>query len=182
MFLTSRASIPDVRSSPKLPPQQQLLLFDSLVSLPTQLPPHLTQHNSQPDEHPGSHSKQGQQPQQQPKQQAIEAIAEFLRSQLGLTLFGFDVVVSQQQSSSSSKNCRSGVNAASEDGCAAAAGAAAPSAACSDELDGSQELVVIDVNYFPNYRGGSNTPSMFRSALRQCWQQHVAEQQTKTCW
>jgi len=40
-----------------------------------------------------------------------------------------------------------------------------------------QELVVIDINYFPNYKGGSNTPALFRRALKQCWCRHQQQRQ-----
>lgn len=54
---------------------------------------------------------------------AVRAIGESIREELGLTLFGFDVIVS----------------------------------------DASQELVVIDVNYFPSYKELDD----FSGALRQ---------------
>jgi hypothetical protein len=111
--------------------QQQYLLFDSLASLPTQLPPELTSQQQQQ----GSSAAGAP-----PPDDAVRAMAAFLRQHLGLTLFGFDVVVA---------HCSS-----------------------TQQQQQGQELVVIDVNYFPNYRGGSDVPAMFRAALRQAWEQH----------
>jgi hypothetical protein len=175
VFVTARASIPDVYISPDLPPQQQLLLFDSLASLPTQLPPHMTQQHcsttsiqecakSSAQQAAGPHA---QQQQQQPDMQAIEAIAAFLRSRLGLTLFGFDVVLA-----SSTATCSSGATIS----CSSSAQQAAEAQQQQPmpQQQQQQELVVIDINYFPNYRGGSNTPALFREALLQRWQQHTA--------
>jgi hypothetical protein len=157
-----------VCSSPSLPPQQQLLLFDSLASLPTQLPPHMVQQQASSDASNEQGDVQGVQQQQQqsvqqPNMQAVEAIAAFLRSKLGLTLFGFDVVVASNQPSGS-------ITAAT------VSGSASSEAAAQQPQQQQQELVVIDVNYFPNYRGCSNTPALFRQALLQRWQQHAASQ------
>jgi hypothetical protein len=172
VFITPRASIPNVCNSPSLPPEQQLLLFDSLASLPTQLPPHMVQQQASSDSSDAQGDAQGvQQPQQQqqevkqPDMQAVEAIAAFLRSQLGLTLFGFDVVVASNQPSSH-------VTGATMSGGSSAEAAAT----AQQQQQQQQELVVIDVNYFPNYRGGSNTPALFRQALLQRWDQHAAGQ------
>jgi hypothetical protein len=175
VFITPRASIPDVCSSPSLPPQQQLLLFDSLASLPTQLPAHMVQQQPSSSKQRDAQGAQQQQQQQQlqqkqqqqqavqqPNMQGVEAIAEFLRSRLGLTLFGFDVVVASSQSTSITADSNTGV--------------ASSEAAAQEQQQQQQELVVIDVNYFPNYRGGSNTPALFRQALLQRWQQHAAGQ------
>ncbi|WIA42427.1 hypothetical protein OEZ86_008425 [Tetradesmus obliquus] len=165
VFVTPRASIPDVHSSPDLPPEQQLLLFDSLASLPTQLPPHFVQQHSsstcmqeQRESRSGGAGAQQQQQQQQQQQlnmQAVEEIAAFLRARLGLTLFGFDVVLASHQEAGS--NTISSTEVAEQ-----------------AQQQQQQELVVIDVNYFPNYGGGSNTPALFRQALLQRWQQHTA--------
>ncbi|WIA21991.1 hypothetical protein OEZ85_004346 [Tetradesmus obliquus] len=163
VFVTPRASIPDVHSSPDLPPEQQLLLFDSLASLPTQLPPHFVQQHSsstcmqeQRESSSGvAGAQQQQQQQQQLNMQAVEEIAAFLRARLGLTLFGFDVVLASHQ--------KAGSNTISSTEVAEQA-----------QQQQQQELVVIDVNYFPNYGGGSNTPALFREALLQRWQQHTA--------
>jgi inositol-1,3,4-trisphosphate 5/6-kinase/inositol-tetrakisphosphate 1-kinase len=152
-----------VCNSPSLPPEQQLLLFDSLASLPTQLPPHMVQQQASSDSsntQGNAHQVQQQQQQQevqQPNMQAVEAVAAYLRSQLGLTLFGFDVVVASSNQPSITE------------------GASSEPAAPAQQQQ-QQELVVIDVNYFPNYRGGSNTPALFRQALLQRWQQHAAGQ------
>jgi hypothetical protein len=74
-----------------------------------------------------------------------------LRQQLGLTLFGFDVVVARHSSGALQQE---GLQQRQQ----------------LEQQEG--ELVVIDVNYFPNYRGGTDVPAMFRAALRQAWAQH----------
>jgi hypothetical protein len=81
-----------------------------------------------------------------PPDDAVRAIAAFLRQHLGLTLFGLDVVVPQRSSRQQQQQ--------------------------QGQQQEGQDLVVIDVNYFPNYRGGSDVPAMFRNALRQAWEQH----------
>jgi inositol-1,3,4-trisphosphate 5/6-kinase/inositol-tetrakisphosphate 1-kinase len=142
VFVTPRASIPDLHFS-EGQQQQQCLLFDSLASLPTQLPPELTQQQQQ--------EQQEQQP-SMPPEEALRVMAAYMRQQLGLTLFGFDVVVAAPSSSTSSSST-------------------------SQEQQQQQELVVIDVNYFPNYRGGKEVPALFRAALRQAWERHQQQLQ-----
>jgi hypothetical protein len=170
VFITPRVSISDVHSSPHLPLQQQLLLFDSLASLPTQLPPHMVQQpqecgNSRREQHDTQQQQQQQQAAQQPNMEAVEAIAAFLRSRLGLTLFGFDVVVASNQAAGTVNSGTATVEPAVQQ---------QQQAMPPEQQQQQQELVVIDVNYFPNYRGGSNTPALFREALLQRWQQHTA--------
>lgn len=138
VFVTPRASIADVYPSPALAPQDQLLLFDSLASLPTHLPAHLAQQQQT------SAAPAALQAAAEPSMQALEAIAAQLRAELGLTLFGFDVVIPDSVQLQPGISARSAVH----------------------------ELIVIDVNYFPNYRGGADTPALFRTALRQCWEKH----------
>jgi len=158
VFVTPRASIPDIHisSSPtEQQQQQQCLLFDSLASLPTQLPMHCTQQQQQQEEGAGAAATvpSSQLPVQPPQQQAVEAVAACLRQHLGLTLFGFDVVVAHPHTSTTQQQ-------------------SALEQQQQQETQVQQELVVIDVNYFPNYRGGTNTPALFRAALREAWQQH----------
>lgn len=88
-------------------------------------------------------------------QQTVEAVADFLRRELGLTLFGFDVVVSSS-SSGSTNGTSSSSNGSS-----------------------SVEYVIIDVNYFPTFKGGSDTAAQLRAALKQAWQRH--KQATAMC-
>jgi hypothetical protein len=134
VFVTRRASIPDIDCTrPAGDGSEQQpghVLFDSLASLPTQLPAHLTASGSQQPQPPAA-----------PDHRALEVIAAHLRERLGLSLFGFDVVVAQH--------------------------------GFLPRQQQHQELVLIDVNYFPNYRGGgADTPALFRAALKQCWQHH----------
>ena len=68
-------------------------------------------------------------------QSALEGIAGYLRDQLGLTLLGFDVVLTE----------------------------------------GSGEYLVIDVNYFPNFRGGKDTGRWFREAMLDALQKHRSQ-------
>jgi inositol-1,3,4-trisphosphate 5/6-kinase/inositol-tetrakisphosphate 1-kinase len=155
VFVTPRASIPDLQFHQGQEQQQQCLLFDSLASLPTQLPPELTQpQQEQQQQQKGQQQEQLQQQQQPsaPPEEALKVMAAYLRQHLGLTLFGFDVVVAAHSSSSSSSS-GSGQQK-------------------SQQQQQQQELVVIDVNYFPNYRGGKEVPALFRAALRQAWEQH----------
>ncbi|GBF98687.1 hypothetical protein Rsub_11401 [Raphidocelis subcapitata] len=112
VFYATRASIPDVARPPAPGPdadaallERQVLRFDSLASLPTRLPAHMAA--------PPKDGAAARPPQPLPRP-ALEAVAAHLRRALGLTLFGFDVVV------------------------------------CSDTGD----WLVVDVNYFPNYKGG----------------------------
>jgi hypothetical protein len=147
VFYTARASIPDVALPSSTTPQprdqqqqqqqqpapdqpQDLIVFDSLKSLPTQLPPAA----AAPPPPPGAPAASGS---GRLNQAAVEAVAGWLTQHLGLTLFGFDVVV--------------------------------PVAAAGTYL-------VIDVNYFPNYRGGeggSAAAGLCRT-LRQQWERHAA--------
>jgi hypothetical protein len=186
VFVTPRKSIPDVRldgtSWQQQSSQQQYLLFDSLASLPTQLPAHIAPDSTAtpaadgtattaavqqsahlaPTAQQQSHSDSTaaptagpqsavQQARSAPSTDAVKAIAAYLRQQLGLTLFGFDVVVAQHSSGSlQQEELQQGQQLEQQEG----------------------ELVVIDVNYFPNYRGGTDVPAMFRAALRQAWVQH----------
>lgn len=83
-----------------------------------------------------------------PSIEDLQVVSGFLRHQLGLTLFGFDVVATQSSSGGDSSSGQQ------------------------QRREPQQQLVVIDVNYFPNYRGGNNAPVLFRAALMQCWQQH----------
>ncbi|KAL4448397.1 hypothetical protein ABPG75_005616 [Micractinium tetrahymenae] len=69
----------------------------------------------------------------------FEAVAAALRQQLGLTLFGFDLVFDR------------------------AAG----------------ELVIIDVNYFPSFKGIPEAPAALQAALRQRYAQHIAAWQAQ---
>lgn len=152
VFVTPRASIPDVYPNAALPPQQQLLMFDSLKSMPTQLPEHLTQQQQQ--------SAAAQQAMELPMP-AVEAVAAFLRSHLGLNLFGFDVVIPQGAADEGGSKLTPGSNTQQPQ---------------QQSSETKQELVVIDVNYFPNYRGGTDTAALFRATLRQCWEQHQQKQ------
>ena len=193
VFVTPRKSIPDVHLDDTFwqqqSPQQQYLLFDSLASLPTQLPAHVAPALQQQSHSnstatlaagstatlaAGSTAKPAadstatpavdstatpavgqqsavQQASNAPSTDAVKAIAAYLRQQLGLTLFGFDVVVARHSSGALQQE---GLQQRQQ----------------LEQQEG--ELVVIDVNYFPNYRGGTDVPAMFRAALRQAWAQH----------
>ena len=63
----------------------------------------------------------------------LARLAEVLRRQVGLTLFGFDVVFDFS----------------------------------------AGEAVVLDLNFFPSYRGIPEAPAALRSALRQCWKERT---------
>ncbi len=133
VFFTTRPSIPNVpttrEAAARLAPDG-LLFFDSLKSLPTKL-----------GEAPDGEQTPGQQASgpAAPSQAALEAVAGQLRRALGLSLFGFDVVVA------SSPSCE------------------------------AQELVVIDVNYLPSYKGAPGAPAFFRAAIAAA----CAEQQAR---
>lgn len=96
VFYATRASIPDVARPPPPSPdagggvavlERLVLRFDSLASLPTRLPSHMAAP-------PGEGSGGGDAPPPPPlPRPALEAVAAHLRRALGLTLFGFDVVV-----------------------------------------------------------------------------------------
>ncbi len=132
VFQTPRKSIPDVASlssssngAGDKDVQQHVLLFDSLKSLPTELPAALQGSDAHT---PSSRDIEPLDP------GVLEVIAGWLRSQLQLTLFGFDVVVAS----------------------------------------GSGDWLVIDVNYFPNFKAsdGTDVAAGFRAALRGAWERY----------
>lgn len=144
VFYTPRASIPDVAACSGA--GEALLCFDSLKSLPTQLPHSFSAPETTSSSGAASAATPGigttasaAVPGAQLDMAALEAMAGWLRTQLGLTLFGFDVVL--------------------------------PSAERGTYL-------VIDVNYFPNYRGGEGGSAAvaLRRALRQQWERLAAAQ------
>jgi hypothetical protein len=123
VFYTSRASIPDICCQQEEDSKDQVLLFDSLASLPTQLP---SSWRAPAEEGAAAAAKEAP-----VNLEVLQPLAACLRQQLQLSLFGFDVVVS-------------------------AAG----------------EYVVVDVNYFPNFRGaGDKTAAWFRDVMRQAYSQ-----------
>lgn len=123
VFYTSRASIPDICCQQEGDNQEQVLLFDSLASLPTQLP---SSWRAQAED--GAAAAVHEAP---VSLEVLRPLAACLRQHLQLSLFGFDVVVS------------------------------------------AGEYVVVDVNYFPNYRGGGpTTAAWFRDVMRQAHSQH----------
>ncbi|KAL4433219.1 hypothetical protein ABPG77_003267 [Micractinium sp. CCAP 211/92] len=84
---------------------------------------------------PAGHAQAAQSPGHElMRRPTFEAIAAALRQQLGLTLFGFDLVF--------------------------------------DRVAG--ELVIIDVNYFPSFKGIPEAPAALQAALRQRYAQHLA--------
>lgn len=114
VFYATRTSIPDVTiptsaaaaaaaAAGPAALERFILRFDSLSSLPTQLPDHMAssriaqqQQAGQPyQQHLHEHQAQGSRQQQRVLDQgALEAVAGYIGSQLGLALFGFDIVVS----------------------------------------------------------------------------------------
>ncbi|KAI8475821.1 MAG: hypothetical protein J3K34DRAFT_456019 [Monoraphidium minutum] len=149
VFYATRASIPDVArpgaaalaaaaAAAGGPAAERLALrFDSLASLPTALPPHMAagggatlqpSGGGAPAEAGGAAAAAAAAAPAAPPlhQGALEAVAGFLRGRLGLSLFGFDIVV------------------------------------CAD----TGEWLVVDVNYFPNYKGGPpQTAAWLRDAV-----------------
>ena len=99
VFCAPRASIPDVAPAPDgvvAGPdalERLVLRFDSLKSLPTRLPAHMAAAGGS-DSGNGDGDGAADLAAAAPlDQQALEAVAAFLRARLGLSLFGFDVVV-----------------------------------------------------------------------------------------
>jgi hypothetical protein len=134
VFLTSRPSIPDLDLHACSAAHCQVLRFDSLHDKLTQLPGAISsKHSGQPGQGQGQGqgSKSSTALQPAPPLVWLRQIAGYLRQALGLSLFGFDVVV---------------------DAC-------------------SGDLLVIDINYFPNYRDSAQAPGLLRACLRTRWEQ-----------
>lgn len=124
VFSALRPSIPNVSCSTSL--DSAVIMFDSLKSLPTQLPDEFSPPSgpSQLEVPPACSTL--------PNEVQL-SVAECLREELGLTLFGFDIVQSVD----------------------------------------TGEYLVVDVNYFPNYKGGPpETPRWFRDALAATYHEH----------
>lgn len=162
VFVTARPSIPDLPWPPGTYDEAVapggLLAFDSLKSLPTSLP---GARAAGPGPAAGPTAPPAPGPSGAPPPPAsvpvpaaahVEAMAAHLRSQFGLTLFGFDIVVA--------------VAAVEEEDLANGTGAAGSGG--SGGGDGAGDCVVIDVNYFPHYRGapGASPGAFLRTALK----------------
>ncbi|PNW85347.1 hypothetical protein CHLRE_03g182100v5 [Chlamydomonas reinhardtii] len=146
VFHTVRPSIPNVphtRPAAEALVASGVLTFDSLKSLPTKLPS---------DASPAASAASAAVPAAAaaaapaatsftPSQEVLELLAAHLRAALGLSLFGFDVVVRTVEEDEEQKE------------------ATEPHAAK------PRELVVVDVNYFPSYRGAKGAPALFRTAV-----------------
>ncbi|PNH04613.1 Inositol-tetrakisphosphate 1-kinase 4 [Tetrabaena socialis] len=159
VFHTVRPSIPNVprcRAAAQQLAPNGVLSFDSLKSLPTSLPTSLpaslpTSPPVPPAKRPRDHPAPP--PAAVPSQLLLERVAAHLRGALGLSLFGFDVVVASVEEAGGN-----GPAGASEvDGRRAGGPSAAQGAAV--------ECVVVDVNYFPSYRGAPRAPELFRKAV-----------------
>ncbi len=132
VFVTSRPSIPDLDLRACSTAPCQVLRFDSLHDKLTQLPGAISsRQGSQEGLEQAQGGGAGTALQPAPPLSWLRRIAGYLRGALGLTLFGFDVVV---------------------DAC-------------------SGDLLVIDVNYFPNYRNSEEAPGLLRACLRASWEQ-----------
>lgn len=195
-----RASIPnvsrDTAQALRLAPGG-LLLFDSLKSLPTALQSHQGVATSAVGPSPGERL---------PSQAVLERIAAHLRKELGLSLFGFDVVIAAAGAgggvaAGGQESGDAGVGKAvarerGDMGCGGEEGNSgqqlpvpdAPRPGRDGQLnkegkraqgkengvgDGmdEQELVVVDVNYFPSYKGAKGAPALFRAAVLAAHQQ-----------
>jgi hypothetical protein len=103
VFYTTRASIPDVTAPSRATVtaaaaagpeglERFVLRFDSLKSLPTRLPPHMAAAAGDASGDGRAATAVAAQPPALP-QAPLRALAAYLNSCLGLSLFGFDVVV-----------------------------------------------------------------------------------------
>ncbi|KAG2448349.1 hypothetical protein HYH02_006931 [Chlamydomonas schloesseri] len=157
VFHTVRPSIPNV---PQTRPDAEalapngVLTFDSLKSLPTTLPSAGGSAATAAAGVAGSATAAATAAAAAtssftPSQEVLERLAAHLRSALGLSLFGFDVVVSAgDQGLQEGQGGQGGQAMAGDGGCGKA-----------------RELVVVDVNYFPSYRGAKGAPTLFRAAV-----------------
>ncbi|KAG2442579.1 hypothetical protein HXX76_002664 [Chlamydomonas incerta] len=141
VFHAVRPSIPNVphtRPAAEAMTPSGVLTFDSLKSLPTTLPSAAR---------PAAAAASAAAPAVAaaasftPSQEVLERLAAHLRAALGLSLFGFDVVVRA-------------VDEEEEKEKPIQPYAAKP-----------RELVVVDVNYFPSYRGVKGASALFRAAV-----------------
>ncbi|KAL4857680.1 Inositol-tetrakisphosphate 1-kinase 6 [Chlorella vulgaris] len=121
--------------------------FDSLRSLPTKLPEQRRAAQTQAGGGVGEGAASGcstgsstsgvageARGQHLMQQGTFEAVAAALRQRLGLTLFGFDLVLDH----------------------------------------GAGELVIVDVNYFPSFKGIPEAPAALQAALRERWAASLA--------
>ncbi|GFR41004.1 hypothetical protein Agub_g1670, partial [Astrephomene gubernaculifera] len=186
VFHVVRPSIPNLPTRPHTARQlapSGLLLFDSLKSLPTALTPPPppppqpaqspaaaaasapTEPNPAPAPVPSSAPAPAPTPAPSPlspppppaaapSPAVLQAVASQLRGSLGLSLFGFDVVVASRGAEGAGGGGGEGREA--EEG----AGDAGDNGGGGDVV----ELVVVDINYFPSYRGAPGAAGLFRAA------------------
>jgi hypothetical protein len=143
VFHTVRPSIPNVphaRPAAEALAPSGVLTFDSLKSLPTALPSAAVTAATGPAAATAASASVSSAASFTPSQEVLERLAGHLRSALGLSLFGFDVVVRSVEKE--------------QEQAATAGGAGKP-----------RELVVVDINYFPSYRGAKGAPALFRAAI-----------------
>ncbi|GLC44431.1 hypothetical protein PLESTB_000470400 [Pleodorina starrii] len=223
VFHTVRPSIPnvprDLTAALQLAPAG-VLRFDSLKSLPTSLRPQLPVPQDQGQGPsaavPGpasAHSPAAAlvtapppargpptpapQPSPIPSQAALERLVAHLRTELGLSLFGFDVVIATEPgaavgggSSGDAAECTEGRaggaggggSGGEEGGPEQQQGGGGGGGGGGGQVrgePGDQELVVVDVNYFPSYRGAEGAPGLFRAAVRGTYERQQRERQQR---
>ncbi|GIL73084.1 hypothetical protein Vretimale_4701 [Volvox reticuliferus] len=154
VFHTVRSSIPNVphdRANVLQLAPSGVVLFDSLKSLPTSLRPSAGQYAS--DDAPAIVASAAKAPAvapaSRPNQAVLERLAAHLRTHLGLSLFGFDVVIA---ASGIGRECSDNFGDDNENG-------------GSGGEPHLQEMVVVDINYFPSYRGAEGAAGLFRAAV-----------------
>ncbi len=188
MFFTTRPSIPNVprtRADASALRSDGVLLFDSLKSLPTRLPEAAAAAGAAatgPDSTgPVTNSQCATRATPRvPSQHVFERIAASLHQSLGLSLFGFDVVIAAEgDTPGDAADAQAGMDGQCQAG-------AAPAGGC-EGLQGQQQqrgqqgvqqadlqYVVVDVNYFPSFKGAPGAAQLFREAVMAAYRRHVA--------
>ncbi|KXZ41468.1 hypothetical protein GPECTOR_449g344 [Gonium pectorale] len=111
-----------------------------------------------------------------PSQAVLEAVAAHLRSELGLSLFGFDVVVASGSGGGADADDGGDGDGGGGAGRKRARAAEEAGRAAAESDMGCMEVVVVDVNYFPSFRGAPQAAARFRAAVLQS---HRRQQQQR---
>lgn len=106
-----------------------------------------------------------------PSQHVFERIAASLHQSLGLSLFGFDVVIASEDGTpGDAADARAGMDGRGQ------AGAAAGGCEGQRGQQGPLQYVVVDVNYFPSFKGAPGAALLFREAVMAAYRRHVGRE------